>query len=223
MISPYTKQVIKAFEFHADPIVAEPMKKYMKNKFDFFGIKATLRKDISKQFFNKSNLPDAEDIAQIVHELWDQPQRELQYFAIELLQKYAKKSTSDWIVLYDQLIVKKSWWDSVDGLAAWNVGAHFRRFPEQIPYYTFRWMVSENMWLERTSLIFQLKYKEQTDFELLKSYIIPLSSSKEFFIQKAIGWALRQYSRTNPQAVENFVAEHPLSKLSYREALRLIN
>ncbi len=222
MISSYTKQVIEAFEFHADPIKAESMKKYLKYKFDSFGIKAPVRKEISKHFFIKSNLPDAKDISQIVHELWDQPQRELQYFAIELLRKYYKTSTANWIDLYEQLIVKKSWWDSVDGLASGNVGAHFRKFPEQMHYYTFRWMTSENMWLERTSIIFQLKYREHTDFELLKSYIIPLSSSKEFFIQKAIGWALRQYSRTNPQAVENFVARQPLSKLSYCEALRLI-
>lgn len=222
MLSSYTKQVIDAFEFHADPIAAKPMIKYLKNKFDAFGIKSPLRKEISKPFLNKINLPEADEVAKIVHELWDQPQRELQYFAIELLQKYAKTSTADWIDLYEELIVKKSWWDSVDGLAAWNVGAHFRRFPEQISYYTFRWMVSENMWLERTSLIFQLKYKGQTDFELLKSFIVPLSSSKEFFIQKSIGWALRQYSRTNPQAVEEFVAQQPLSKLSHREALRLI-
>lgn len=222
MISSYSQEVIEAFEFHADPIAAEPMAKYLRNKFDSFGINSPLRKEISKPFLIKSNLPDSKDVAQIVNELWDQPQRELQYFAIELLKKYARTSTPDWINLYEQLIIKKSWWDSVDGLATWIVGAHFKKFPEQISYYTFRWMVSENMWLKRTSLIFQLKYKDQTDFELLKAFIIPLSSSKEFFIQKAIGWALRQYSRTDPQAVENFVANQPLSKLSYREALRLI-
>lgn len=222
MISAYTKQVIEALEFHADPIAAEPMIKYLKNKFDLYGIKAPLRREIVKPFLAKDKLPDKDDVAQIVNELWEQPQRDLQHFAIELLQKYAKTSTADWIDLYEELITEKSWWDSVDGLAVWIVGAHFKKYPEQIIPYTNRWMASGNMWLQRTCLIFQITYKEETDFELLKSFIIPLTASKEFFIRKAIGWALRQYSRTNPQAVEDFVAMQPMSNLSHREALRLI-
>jgi 3-methyladenine DNA glycosylase AlkD len=222
MLSPYTNLIIKAFEFHADPIAAVPMKLYLKNKFDLYGIKSPLRKEISKSFLSKNELPSEQDIAHIAHELWDRPQRELQYFTMELLQKYVKISSPNWIDLYEQLIVKKSWWDSVDGLAAWSVGAHFRRFPDQISPYTNRWMGSGNIWLQRTCLIYQLKYKELTNFELLKSFITPLTNSKEFFIRKAIGWALRQYSRTNPQAVEEFVAIQPMSNLSYREALRLI-
>jgi 3-methyladenine DNA glycosylase AlkD len=220
--SSYTQNVIEVFKNHADPTTAIPMVKYMKNKFEYFGIKSPLRKEISKSFLTKNHLPDQHEVFKIVNELWAQPQRELQYFAMAMLQKYTLTSPADWIDLYEKLIIQKSWWDTVDGLAAWNVGDHFLKFPEQISPYTNNWMDSENMWLQRTCLIFQLRYKDQTDFELLKSFIIPLSSSKEFFIRKAIGWALRQYSKTNPLVVKEFVKEHPLSNLSYREAIRLI-
>ena len=222
MNSSYTQNVIEVFKNHADPATAGPMAKYMKNKFDYFGIKSPLRKEISKQLLIKSKLPVLHDVSKIVNELWTQPQRELQYFVIVLLQKYAKTSTADWINLYEKLILQKSWWDTVDGIAAWNVGDHFQKFPEQLFPYTKKWMASENMWLQRTCLIFQLRYQEHTDFELLKSFIIPLSSSKEFFIRKAIGWALRQYSKTNPLAVKEFAKEQPLSNLSYREATKLL-
>lgn len=221
MISTYTQNVIDVFNSHADPVTAAPMAKYMKNKFDYFGIKSPLRKEISKPFLLKNNLPSTQRLQEIVIEFWNQPQRELQYFAMELLQKYSKVSPVDWINLYEDLITQKSWWDTVDGIAAWNVGDHFQKFPEQLVPYTTKWMDSENIWLQRTCLIFQLRYKEQTDFKLMKSFIIPLSTSKEFFIRKAIGWALRQYSKFNPLVVKDFVAQQPLSNLSQREATKI--
>jgi len=222
MQSTFTRQVIHVFELHGDPIKAAPMAKYMKDKFAYFGISSPTRKEISKPLLAKSSLPEISMVPEIVRELWNQPQRELQYFALELLQKFFRFSPQDWIDLYEELIITKSWWDSVDGLAASQVGGHFKKYPEQISEYTNKWMSSENMWLQRACLIFQLKYRDQTDFELMKSFIVPLTNSNEFFIRKAIGWALRQYSRTNPQAVIDFAEEQPMSNLSKKEALRLI-
>ncbi len=221
-MNPYTQGVIEVFSSHANPDTAAPMAKYMKNKFEYFGIKSPLRKEISKPFLERIHLPPVGDVPIIIREFWVQPQRELQYFAMTLFQKYTKSSPSDWIDLYEDVITKKSWWDTVDGLAAWNVGDHFVKFPDQLTPYTQRWMDSENIWLQRSCLLFQLRYNERTNFDLLKSYIIPLSSSKEFFIRKAIGWALRQYSKVNPMAVMEFVKDQPLSNLSKREALRLM-
>ena len=163
------------------------------------------------------------DVPEIMHELWAQPQRELQYFALELLRKYTTSSPPEWIGLYEELITHKSWWDTVDGLAGWLVGAHFKRFPDQIQPHTKQWMESGNFWLQRTCLLFQLGYKGETDFELLKSFIIPLAAHKEFFIRKAIGWALRQYGKVSPMVVKEFVAQQALSNLSYREAIKLIS
>ena len=119
-------------------------------------------------------------------------------------------------------IVHKSWWDSVDHLAGYCLGPYFKLFPHQLPAVTDRWNESDNMWLQRSSIMFQKAYKKETDVALLKKYILHCKDSKEFFIRKAIGWALREYSKTDPDWVIKFVERHPLSPLSKREALKRI-
>ena len=223
MISAYTQQVLEVFQLHDDQSKAGPMAKYMKDKFSYFGINSPTRKEISKTLLTRQLIPQISDMPVIAKELWNQPQREVQYFTLDLLSKYSRKAPSGWIDLYEELITTKSWWDTVDGLAANQVGMHFQRYPELIKKYTNSWMVSGNIWLQRTCLIFQLRYKDQTDFEMLKSFIVPLASSNEFFLRKAIGWALRQYGKFNPAAVIDFVESQPMSNLSKNEALRLIN
>jgi len=219
----YSRQVISTYELHQDPYNAAYMTKYMKNKFSFYGIKSPVRKDISKPFLARNVLPPITDIPTIIRTFWNQTGRELQYFALDLLSKYYKKGPVDWIDLFEALITTKSWWDSVDGLASNQVGAHFKNFPELIDPYTNKWMASNNMWLQRTCLLFQLKYKDNTDFALLKSFIEPLVDSDEFFIRKAIGWSLRQYGKFSSEDVVDYVAVQPMSNLSKKEALRLIN
>lgn len=135
----------------------------------------------------------------------------------------AKKAEKERIDLYEYLIVNKSWWDTIDYSASNLVGVHFQKFPELIQPYTEKWMDSGNMWLQRTSLLFQLKYKKATDLELLTDYIHQLQGSKEFFINKAIGWILREYSKTNAAWVVDFVNSNQLAPLSHREALKWLN
>jgi len=125
-------------------------------------------------------------------------------------------------VWLEQLIVQKSWWDTVDGLASWIIGTYFQLYPQTVVGVTEKWMNSGNMWLQRTSLIFQLKYKKNTDTQLLSNYILRLADRKEFFIRKAIGWVLREYSKTNKQWVKNFIQTNKLSALSYREASKYV-
>lgn len=143
----------------------------------------------------------------------------MQYFALELIQKSLKKQDPDFIYFLEELICTRSWWDTVDWINK-LVGLHFRKYPELIQPVTEKWMSSGNIWLQRVCLIFQLLYKDKTDTALLFDYILRLKDSKEFFIQKAAGWALRQYARTNPAAVRVFVAQHPLAPLTKREALK---
>lgn len=219
----YTNNVIEVFKTHGDLTHRKSMSKYMRDKFDFFGINSPRRKEISKPLLARKALPEIKEIPSIARELWQQPQRELQYFALDLLQKFLKKCPADWIKLFEELITQKSWWDTVDGLAANQVGTHFKRFPELIDEYTKGWMDSGNIWLQRTCLIYQLKYKGDTDFELMKSFISPLVDSHEFFIKKAIGWALRQYGKFNPQAVHKYVGQQPMSALSKKEALKIFS
>jgi 3-methyladenine DNA glycosylase AlkD len=171
----------------------------------------------------KTSLPLIKDLWQIISELWEQPEREYQYFAQGLCAKYLKNAEKEWIEKYESLIISKSWWDTVDFIAATLVGDYFRKFPEMISPVTGRWMDSGNIWLQRSCILFQLKYKKDTNTALLASFIQPLAKSKEFFIAKAIGWALREYSKTDPGWVLDFVTNNTLQPLSKREAIRRIN
>lgn len=220
MIPEYILPLREAFLSKANTAEAIPMKKYMKNKFDFFGIKSPLRKDIYIDFKNKYGLLPDENFGEIIKWCWKQDEREYQYFAMVFLSKRMKKSTKEIIDLYEFMIVEKSWWDTVDFIAAVLVGDYFKKFPDEIKTVTEKWMNSGNIWLQRSCLLFQLKYKNKTDVELMESFIVRLLGSKEFFINKAIGWILREYSKTKPQVVVNIVERHSLSGLSSREALK---
>jgi 3-methyladenine DNA glycosylase AlkD len=150
------------------------------------------------------------------------PEREYKYFAMELMVKMKKKAGHDAIHFYEGLLTRGSWWDTIDLIAPSLVGYHLRQFPEERQGYVDKWIHSGNMWLQRSSILFQLKYKKETDTRLLTDIILRLNYSKEFFIRKAIGWSLREYSKTDPAFVKKFVAEHELSGLSRREALKRI-
>ena len=196
------------------------MKKYMKNKFEFFGIKSPLRKEIYKIHKEKNGLLPDENFDEIVKWCWQQPQREYQYFAMEFLKRRMKKTDIQIIELYEFMLLEKSWWDTVDFIAANLLGDYFKKYPDQILPITNRWMQSGNMWLQRSCLLFQLKYKQATDIKLMTNFILELNGSKEFFINKAIGWVLREYSKTKPAFVVDFVVVNSLSNLSQREALK---
>ncbi|MCK5050253.1 MAG: DNA alkylation repair protein [Candidatus Cloacimonetes bacterium] len=216
----YLEPLVKIFKANANQTNAEPMAKYMKNLFPYLGIKTPLRKELFRDFIKENGLPEITELKQIILDLWDLPEREFQYIAIGILKKFTKKWDEDFIDLFEQLIITKSWWDSVDGLASWMVGEHFIRFPHLRDKYIDRWMRSGNMWLQRTCLLFQLGYKDKTDEMLMGSIIMSLNGNKEFFINKAIGWILREYSKTDSQAVIKFVENNKLAPLSKREALK---
>ncbi len=202
---------------------AAQMKAYMRNQYDFFGIKAPAQLQIRREFLHSQGLPEISHLSELIRELWEQPEREFQHFAIALLEKYSKKADAGIIEILEWIIVTKSWWDTVDFIAAILVGNHFKQFPDLIPVFTEKWMNSGNFWLQRSALLFQLKYKKQTDLKLLFGFIEKLSGSREFFIRKAIGWTLREYSKTDPDMVIRFLETHQLQPLSKKEALKVIN
>jgi len=209
------------FRKNANPLTAKGQKAYMKNNFEFFGIKSPLRRDIQKPFFQKEFLPHKYEIEGIVKELWSKPQRDFQYFAQELLFRYAKEFDSKDIDLLEFMVVHKSWWDSIDFIAPKLIGAYFKRYPEYRNGTVERWMKSDSIWLQRSSILFQLKYKQELDTDFLAYVINNLNGSKEFFVNKAIGWILRDYSRIDAKWVSDFCKNSSLSNLSRREALRL--
>lgn len=216
----YTQSLQALLSQHANPADAGPMAQYMRNQFSFLGIKTPARSALLKTFSAEHGLPPLADLEMIVRDLWQLPEREYQYSALTLLSKLEKKLPPDFITALEYLIVTKSWWDTVDTLAGNVLATHFGRFPQVRDEMIARWRASDNFWLRRTTLLFQLSYKTNTDTDLLFALIRENLDADEFFIQKAIGWALREYSKTDATAVTQFVAATPLAPLSAREALK---
>ena len=195
---------------------------YLRNQFELYGLTAPQRKEVQQPFLIKDSLPQKTDLSAIIEILWQKPQREFHYFSQELAFKFIKNTTIEDLEIYEYMITHNSWWDTVDFIAVKLVGNYFKLFPNQIEYYLSKWMASNNIWLQRTALLYQLKYKSELNTRVLEHTIYQLLVSKDFFINKAIGWVLREYSRTNPNWVTNFVLKTPLQPLSKKEALRLI-
>lgn len=197
----YIPTLLKVFKVNTNTKIALEQSTYLRNQFEFFGIKTTERRALQQVFLAKEMLPDKSELKAIVTVLWKQPQRECLYFAQELAFKYTKQVEKSDIELYEYMVVNQSWWDTVDFIATKLMGAYFKKFPEQRAIYVKKWLTSGNVWLQRCALLFQLKYKKETDTTLLSDTINILLGSKEFFINKAIGWILREYSKTNPEWV----------------------
>mmetsp|Transcript_42172 Transcript_42172/g.55555 ORF Transcript_42172/g.55555 Transcript_42172/m.55555 type:complete len:199 (+) Transcript_42172:84-680(+) len=198
------------------------MSAYMKNRFVFLGIPSPARNTIQKAWFAEVKASGV-DRWELIDLLWDMEQREYQYVAIDLLKRTPKKDVSiEDISALEHLISTKSWWDTVDLIASNYLGAYLQKFPEQKEAVIENWRHQENTWINRSCLIFQLKYKDATDFELLKSLILQYQNHSEFFIQKAIGWSLRQYSKLKPDVVRAFVDEIGLEGLAKREAVKYL-
>ena len=209
------------FRSHDRPEKAIAMSAYMKNRYTFMGIQTPERNALLKAFLQAHGRPESEQsLEQVVKLLWAQPEREFQNGAMSFLDTRGKRTVESRIMLLESLIMEKSWWDTVDFLAGNAVGSYLTHYPEQIATYPDRWIQSDNLWLRRSALLFQLGYKQRTNEELLFRYIRACAHEKEFFIAKAIGWALRQYARINPDAVLAFVANESLQPLSKREALK---
>ena len=222
-MNPMVVSVKNLFEQNAHLELAGPMESYMRNQFKYLGLKNQVHFALMRQYYLENGYPNVEELTPIVIDLWNLTQREFQYVGIGLLGKYDKVIPEDFIQTLEYLLITKSWWDTVDSLAAGAVAKHFQRYPDVKTVVLPRWRKSENIWLRRTTIIFQLMYKKQTDFPLMCEIIRENLGSKEFFINKAIGWALRQYSRVDAQAVRDFVAQTPLQPLSAREALKWLD
>lgn len=216
----YVQDLKTHLQQHANPTEAGPMARYMRDQFPFLGIKTPTRRALLKTFIAEHGLPTLTELEAVLRDLWTLPEREYQYSALTLLDKFAKKLPAEFIVVLEYLLTHKSWWDTVDGLAGHSVAAHFNRFPQVREATLAAWRASDNFWLRRTTLIFQLSYKANTDVDLLFSLINENLDSDEFFIQKAIGWALREYSKTDADAVVEFINTTPLPSLSAREGLK---
>lgn len=213
-------KIIELFYVNRNDELAVPMAKYMKNNFPFLGIKTPERKELAKDFL-KDRKKDKEVDWEFIFHCFQLPEREFQYLAISYMDAVINKFTINDMDNIEKLIKTKSWWDSVDSID--HIVGHicFNNIDVR-DEYVGKWIHSENIWLKRVSILFQLKYKEKTDVEFLAKAILNNADTNEFFVDKAIGWSLREYSKTNKEWVREFINNSNLSKLSVREGVKYI-
>jgi 3-methyladenine DNA glycosylase AlkD len=201
------------------------MQAYMKSEMPCRGVSAPIRRKAQNQLFRQHRLENKQSWKRSVLDLWDEAAfREERYAAIDLtgFRYYDQFQQPDLLPMYEHMIVTGAWWDYVDDLAARRVGTLLARFPDAIRPAMLEWSTSDDIWKRRTSILCQIKFKSETDLDLLYTCIQPSIDEKEFFLRKAIGWALRSYAWTDPVEVERYVQAHSdrLSGLSKREALK---
>ncbi|MTI84950.1 MAG: DNA alkylation repair protein [Firmicutes bacterium] len=215
------KQLINSFYDNRNQEQAKKMSAYMKDNFFFLGIPKPQRAKLEKEFIKKAKKEKTIDW-NYVFMLWDLPEREFQYLALDYILALKNSLEEPDIGKIRLLVTKKSWWDSVDSLAKDLIGVLCAKHPELVQSHILNWAESDNIWLVRTAVLYQLKYKESTNTELLSAIINKNSNNTEFFITKAIGWALREYSKTNKEWVKSFLESHTLQPLSVREASKYL-
>lgn len=218
----YLEMVSGIFLDKGDPIRAEKQRAYMRNQFDYCGLTAPQWLGLLKTIFHEHGTFEGKQMKEFINLCFQQEYRELQYVGLEMMQVRINEWPSSWISVLEKYITTESWWETVDWMAK-LVGIHFRHYPELQHPYAHKWIESDNLWLQRVAIIHQLLWREKTDEKLLYAMIKRRAGSKEIFIQKACGWALRQYAKTNPASVEKFISKNKLSKLSVREVMKQLN
>ncbi|MEV4535130.1 DNA alkylation repair protein [Asanoa sp. NPDC049518] len=216
MTAPVLARLTTLFESERDPERAAGMRAYMRDQFDFLGIMSPRQRALARQATAGTGKPTPADLLALADACWERPEREYQYFACDYLRRHVAVLGADALPAVRRLITTKPWWDTVDVLAARVVG----------PMVSGRgavldtWIDDDDRWVIRTALLHQLFYKRDTDAPRLFDYCARQKGHTDFFVRKAIGWALREYAKTDPEAVRAFVATTELSGLSRREALK---
>lgn len=218
------REVESALAAQADPGKAARMQAYMKTEMPVYGVQKPERQPILRQLVETYPPGSAADYEPMVLGLWNLPHREEKYLALGYARRFKKYVTPDRLPLYRRLIVEGAWWDFVDEVATHLIHSLVIDHPDESWPTVDRWIDDEVMWLRRTALICQVGAKEATDAERLYRFARDRAPEKEFFIRKAIGWALREYSKTDPEGVAGFINSNleTLSGLSYREGSRHI-
>ncbi|NRQ34831.1 DNA alkylation repair protein [Nonomuraea sp. NN258] len=217
------KAVRIALREAAEPEKAEVMRAYMKSDMPFLGVQAGPRRSALKRVFAEHRFETAPEWRRGVLALWREAEyREERYAAIELSghHLYRDFQTLYTVPMYEEMIVSGAWWDLVDDLATHRIGTLLTAFPDSMRPLMLEWAHAGDLWKRRTSILCQNRFKERTDTALLYACIEPSLSDNDFFARKAIGWALREYAKTNPDEVVRYVRAKGLTGLSRREALK---
>ncbi len=195
------------------------MRRYMRDQFAYFGVPTPERRAITKRVLAPLGPPLPGDLEAIGPLAWEIDERELQYAAVDVLVRHVKVARPELLDVVEGLVTTKSWWDTVDALASNVVGPLVRRYPPLVATLD-EWIAGDELWLARAAILHQLSYRGDTDVDRLFRYSLAWAGCPDFFARKAIGWALRQHARTDPDAVRRFLADHGdvLSALTMREA-----
>jgi 3-methyladenine DNA glycosylase AlkD len=207
----------------ASPSKAVGMKKYMRDQFEYLGLAAPERRALQKEAMKVHKVESLKELCDTVHHLWSLEEREFQYVAMEMWTQYHNLWTPSVLEDFRQCILSKSWWDTIDYLAPTCVGKLIQKFPE-VQVEMDKWSADEDLWIKRSAVLHQLKYKEGTNEEMLFRHCHSMMGEEDFFIRKSIGWALREFSKTNPEAVRIFIEENRegLSPLSIKEGSKYL-
>ncbi|MGH4035742.1 DNA alkylation repair protein [Actinomycetota bacterium Odt1-20B] len=207
----------------ADPERAAQMRAYMKDVAPFLGLTSPARRELSRAVLAGTPRPEEADCTALALRCWRLPEREYHYFAVDYLRRHVKRCSSGFLPVARHLVTTVPWWDTVDLLAAHVVGGLVAADPA-LRADMDAWIGDDDLWVARTALLHQLRYKDATDTGRLFGYCVRQSGHPDFFIRKAVGWCLREYAKTDPDAVRDFVDKERsrLSPLSVREALKNI-
>ncbi|HET9519294.1 MAG TPA: DNA alkylation repair protein [Actinoplanes sp.] len=214
-------RLVRTFEAARDPDRAGPAAAYMREQFPFLGVSSPRRAALTRTVLAGLPKPTEAELRAVADACWAMPEREYQYFAVDWLRANVRVCGPDMLGAARVLLTTKSWWDTVDPLATRFVGGLVTAHP-RLRAELDDWSTDENLWLVRTAILHQLHYRTATDTDRLFGYCLRQAGHPDFFVRKAIGWALRQYARTDPDAVRTYVTCHrdQLSPLSVREALK---
>lgn len=212
----------KAFLEHANSEKAAWEIAYMKNRYSFFGIPKKLLRELIAIWVAEHPITTSEELKALIQRLYQLEEREFHYTAIEIARKYSQYYDESFFDLFEMMVRNHSWWDSVDEIAAHLVGTLIEKYPEKLERKMDDWIDDPYMWIRRTAVLYQIRYKDATDQKRLFRYCEKLFHEKEFFIRKVIGWSLREYAKTSPKAIIKFVESNQdkMSGLSKREALK---
>jgi len=204
-----------------DPKRAVQMAAYMRDQFPFLGIPAPFQRALARQVLAGLGRPGEADLRSVALGCWALPEREYQYFACDWLRRHVRVCSAGFIDVVARLITTKPWWDTVDTLAANVVGPLVAAHPG-LASTMDGWAAGDELWLIRAAILHQLRYRESTDADRLFRYCTGQADHPDFFVRKAIGWALREYAKTDPDAVRGYVRanRHRLSPLTVREAVK---
>ena len=220
-----TNYIISQLAENANPNDAVLMQRYLKTSMPFYGVKSPIQNEIVNNVTKAFSITNQDEYNSMITKIWKLSRREEKYISIKLARKLKQYITLDALQIYEKMIREGQWWDFIDPIATGLIGPLLMKNRIEMNIILDKWITDDNLWIRRSAILSHLKHKENSDDKKLFQYCLKCAHEKEFFIQKAIGWALREYSKTEPDLVSKFIEENKdiLSNLSKREGMKHLN